>query len=139
NGVARVAALYSWRAHVDAYLRHLQALSGKYTPLAAEPLAGVARHRDRMLVTDLDQSLIGDDAALSGLLRDLRAHRKQVAFAIATGRRIDSALALAKRHALPSPDIFITSLGTRIQYGQELTEDDLWSEHIDHEWSRRRV
>jgi sucrose-phosphate synthase len=44
-----------------------------------------------------------------------------------------------KKHGIPSPDILITSLGTRIQYGQELTEDDLWTDHIDYDWSVRRV
>jgi sucrose-phosphate synthase len=44
-----------------------------------------------------------------------------------------------KKHGIPSPDILITSLGTRIQYGQELTEDDLWADHIDYDWSVRRI
>jgi len=44
-----------------------------------------------------------------------------------------------KKQGIPSPDIFITSLGTRIQYGQALTDDDVWADHIDYDWSVRRI
>ena len=56
-----------------------------------------------------------------------------------TGRRIDSALAVMKKHQIPAPDILISSLGTRIHYGQSLTEDSYWADHIDHDWSGQRI
>ncbi|MCJ7558761.1 MAG: HAD-IIB family hydrolase [Gammaproteobacteria bacterium] len=140
NGIKNVRKFYSWQAHVEAYVSELRSLSGKYTTLAsAPPLPRTLRYRDRALVTDLDQSLIGDPAALDRFLAFMRENRRKVSFVIATGRRVDSALALMKKHGIPSPDILITSLGTRIQYSQALTEDDLWAEHIDHAWSARRV
>ena len=140
NGITQVRALYSWQTHADAYLRDIRKLSGKYTPLAsAPPLSRKMRYRDRAIVTDLDQSLVGDGEALQRFLQIMRDNRKYVSFTIATGRRVDSALALMKKHGIPSPDILITSLGTRIQYGQELTEDDLWADHIDYDWSVRRI
>ena len=140
NGIKNVREFYAWQAHADAYITRLRGLSGKYTPLAsAPPLPRTLRYRDRAIVTDLDQSLIGEKAALDRFLSFMRDNRKTVSFAIATGRRVDSALALMKKHGIPNPDIFITSLGTRIQYGQALTQDDLWAEHIDHDWSARRV
>jgi sucrose-phosphate synthase len=140
NGVTRVRALYSWKTHADAYVECIGELSGKYTPFAsAPPLPRTMRYRDRAIVADLDLNLVGDGEALGKFLEIMRANRKNVSFAIATGRRVDSALSLMKKHGIPSPDILITSLGTRIQYGQSLTEDDLWSQHIDHDWSIRRV
>jgi len=33
----------------------------------------------------------------------------------------------------------ISSLGTRIHYGQGLTEDGYWADHVDHDWSGQRV
>ena len=54
-------------------------------------------------------------------------------------RRIDSALVFMKSHRIPNPDILISSLGTRIHYGQSLTEDDYWADHIDHNWSIQRI
>ena len=35
--------------------------------------------------------------------------------------------------------MLITSLGTRIHYGQELTEDAFWADHIDYNWSAARL
>ena len=140
NGIERVREHYSWQNHANAYVANIRDLAGRYTPLeSAPPLPRTLRYRDRSVVTDLDQSLIGDDAALARLLAVLRENRKHVSFTIATGRRVDSALALMKKHGIPTPDIFITSLGTRIQYGEALTDDDVWTEHIDHDWSARRV
>ncbi len=140
NGVARVRELYSWQAHASAYVQKVRNLPARYTPLAAaHPPPAAQRYRDRLVVTDLDQTLIGDSDALQEFLEVMRQHRRQVSFAIATGRRVDSALALMKKHGIPSPDIFITSMGTRIQYGQGLTEDDVWRDHIDYDWSARRV
>jgi sucrose-phosphate synthase len=140
NGITQVRALYSWQTHADAYITNIGKLSGKYTPLAsAPPLSRKMRYRDRTIVTDLDQCLIGDKKALDHFLQVMRENRKSISFTVATGRRVDSALAVMKKHGIPSPDILITSLGTRIQYGQELTEDDLWADHIDYDWSVRRV
>ena len=140
NGIKRVRELYSWQAHADAYTKSVRSLRGKYTAIAsAPPLSRKLRYRDRAIVTDLDQSLIGDKAALRELLTVIRENRKNVSFAIATGRRVDSAMAVMKKQGIPSPDIFITSLGTRIQYGQALTDDDVWADHIDYDWSVRRI
>ncbi len=140
NGVKHVRKLYSWQTHAKAYVAKIRDLSEKYTPLTSvPPLPRTLRYRDRSVVTDLDQSLIGDDAALGQLVELLRNNRKNVSFTIATGRRVDSALALMRKHGVPAPDIFITSQGTRIQYGQALTEDDVWTDHIDYDWSARRV
>jgi sucrose-phosphate synthase len=35
--------------------------------------------------------------------------------------------------------VLISSLGTRIHYGQDLEEDRFWADHIDHEWSPRKI
>ena len=140
NGMERVRELYSWQAHARNYIDKIQRLPARYVPLtSAPPLPRTLRYRDRLIVSDLDQCLIGDDGALKDFLDLMRQNRKITSFAIATGRRIDSALALMKKHGIPPPDIFITSLGTRIHYGQSLTEDDAWTDHIDYDWSNRRV
>jgi sucrose-phosphate synthase len=35
--------------------------------------------------------------------------------------------------------VLISSLGTRIHYGQSLDEDSYWADHIDHEWNREKI
>jgi sucrose-phosphate synthase len=140
NGIKGVQQHYSWEAHAARQVDIVRGLAAKSTPLTdGRPMPGALRQRDRMFITDLDQNLIGDPQSLSRFLELMKENRRLVSFGIATGRRLDSALALMKKHGMPAPDVLITSLGTRIHYGQSLVEDSLWADHIDHDWSPRRV
>ncbi|MES0326681.1 MAG: HAD-IIB family hydrolase [Gammaproteobacteria bacterium] len=139
NGIEGVTKHYSWRSHVKIYLEKIDGLSAQYQPIPQRKLALAARYRDRAIFTDLDKNLMGDSRALQHFVDVIKENRKCVSFGIVTGRRIDSALALMKSHNVPVPDVLITSLGTRIHYGQNLTEDNYWADHIDHYWSRQRI
>jgi len=139
NGIEGVRRHYAWRAHANNYLSRIQRLSGKYQPIPSERPVTRTRYRDRAIFTDLDQNLIGNDTALQRFINVMRENRRCVTFGIATGRRIDSALALMKKHGIPRPDVLISSLGARIHYGQALTEDDYWAEHIDHDWKPQLI
>ena len=137
NGIIGVNRYYSWQAHAETYLKKLDELPGKSLPLPSKQTA--LRYRDRAIFTDLDQNLLGNPTALQHFVDAMRENRKCVTFGVATGRRIDSALALMKKHGIPAPDALISSLGTRIHYGQALTEDAFWANHIDYQWNPRRV
>ncbi len=140
NGIQGVRKHYSWQAHAEKYLERIGTLETGYEkPPENKPLARTLRYRDRAIFTDLDQNLIGNPDSLKAFSAVLRENRKCVSFGIATGRRIDSTLALIKKLEIPRPDILISSLGTRIHYGQHLTEDDFWADHIDHDWTPRRI
>lgn len=140
NGINGVRKHYSWLAHAKNYLDKISKLEAGYETLPEEkPLSKTLRYRDRAIFTDLDQNLIGNPASLKQLISVILENRKCVSFGIATGRRIDSALTLMKKHGIPRPDILISSLGTRIHYGHNLTEDDFWADHIDHDWTPRRI
>lgn len=140
NGIRNIREHYSWQAHAKKYLGKLSHINSDYTPLPkSKPKSRNMRYRDRAIFSDLDQNLIGDPRSLNKLGEMIHENRKCVSFGIATGRRIDSALALIKKHGIPRPDILISSLGTRIHYGQSLTEDDFWNDHIDHAWTPRKI
>jgi sucrose-phosphate synthase len=140
NGIEGVRRHYSWDAHASTYLERIEDLSGKYEPLPGKrPASRSLRYRDRAIFTDLDQNLVGNPGALQEFVEIMRENRKCVSFGIATGRRIDSALAVMKKQGIPTPDVLISSLGTRIHYGQALTEDDYWANHIDHHWNPQQV
>lgn len=140
NGLDGVRTHYTWQAHADAYLDALLSLRGQHRQTAGEwPSPMTGRYRDQAIFTDLDQSLLGDPDALPAFAELVRTQRKQVAFGIATGRRIDSAMSAMNRYGLPGPDILISSLGTQIHYGPYLSEDEHWADHIDHHWNRSRV
>ena len=139
NGIEGVGKYYSWRSHVKTYMEKVNGISDQYQPIPQKKLALAARYRDRAIFTDLDKNLMGDSRALKNFVDVIKENHKCVSFGIVTSRRIDSALALMKSHNIPIPDVLISSLGTRIHYGQNLTEDDYWVDHIDHHWSRQRV
>ncbi len=139
QGIEGVRQHYSWQAHANTYLARLKQLPDKHQPIPRKPPTRASRYRDRAIFTDLDQSLMGNAKALQQFAKTIRENRKCVTFGIATGRRIDSALALMKKQGIPTPDVLISSLGTRIHYGTALNQDDWWSEHIDHNWNPQRI
>jgi len=140
NGMQGVAHHYTWKAHTETYLDCIAGLGGEQQPPLRElPVLDLPRFRDRAIFSDLDQNLLSNPEALQHFSEVIRGNRRKVSFGIATGRRIDSALAMIRRYRIPQPDVLITSMGTRIHYGKRLTEDDFWIDHIDHDWKRGRV
>jgi sucrose-phosphate synthase len=87
----------------------------------------------------VDQSLLGDEEGVRQFVAVMRENRKCATFGIATGRRLDSALTVLRRHGIPRPDVLITSLGTEIYYAPRLTRDEYWNEHIDYLWRPNAV
>jgi sucrose-phosphate synthase len=140
NGLAGVRRHYTWQAHAGTYLEQLRTLLQQERPEPEEWLqVEAAPYRDRAIFTDIDQTLLGDEAALRRFAQLINENRKRVTFGIATGRRIDSALAVLRKNGVPSPDVLISSLGTRIHYGAALSEDLHWVDHIDHDWRHERI
>jgi sucrose-phosphate synthase len=140
NGLGGVAKHYSWTAHALRYLEVSKPLAARSELLLRQPVQRSSMAlAQRALVSDLDLNLIGDEAALQQLIRLLKEHRKSTRFVIATGRRLDQALKLMKKHQIPEPDVLITSSGTEIYYTRELTADTAWASHIDYQWTPHLV
>ncbi|MGE5155636.1 MAG: HAD-IIB family hydrolase [Bdellovibrio bacteriovorus] len=140
QGLAGVREHYSWEAHAEAYLEQVQPLPERHVAIPdTRPVRRAIQYRDRALFSDLDQSLLGDPQGVERFAESLRKNRRCTNFGIATGRRLDSALTLLKRHGLPAPDVLITSLGTQIHYGAQLVPDEHWAEHLDHLWKPAAV
>jgi sucrose-phosphate synthase len=136
NGLQNVARYYSWDAHAQAYLPKIQTLlqHGEQLP-KTPPVAKTGRYRTRAIFTDIDHTLLGDSDGMEQFVKFIREHRNKFLFGIATGRRLDSALAVLKKYRIPMPDILITSLGTEIYYAPQLIADIAWTYHIDHLWT----
>ena len=135
NGLQNVARYYSWDAHAQAYLLKIRPLlqHGEHLP-KTPPIAKTGRYRTRAIFTDIDHTLLGDSEGLEQFVQCIRENRNKFLFGIATGRRLDSALAVLKKYRVPMPDILITSLGTEIYYAPQLIADIAWTYHIDHLW-----
>lgn len=140
NGLKGVREYYSWPAHAKAYLNVIKPIIARSEQLVRNPVQRrEALYSDRAIVSDLDLNLIGDEQALKSLMTVLRQHRKSTQFAVCTGRRLDAALRVMKKHKISEPDILITSSGTEIYYIPELTADVAWAKHIDYQWTPHTI
>lgn len=140
NGLQGVRTHYSWDSHAQHYLELVQPIIDRSDVLVRKQIHRRSElYRDRALVSDLDQNLTGDEQSLARLLEVLRQHRTSTKFAIATGRRFDSALRVMKQFNIPEPDILITSGGTEIFYAPKFEPDLIWRKHLDHHWSPHKI
>jgi sucrose-phosphate synthase len=136
NGLSGTREHYAWGNHAKRYLRDLNdILDHSSAPILTDkPRTRRLPEFDRLIITDLDNTLTGDDEALKTLV-DLLKENPHVGFGIATGRRLDSALALIEKLGLPRPDLIDTDCGTQLHYGAKLTPDRSWQKSIGHSWN----
>lgn len=95
-----------------------------------------------LFVTDLDNTLVGNDSALKELNQQLSRHRQEHGTKIvyATGRSRQIYHELKHKKQLLDPDALIASVGTEIydDDGQD-TPDPGWSEKLSQGWGRELV
>jgi len=139
-GMVGVNEHYAWKAHAVNYLKLIKPIIEKTEPVVRMDMQRRSRlYRVRAIFSDLDQSLLGDPVYLPEFTQFLKENTRCSSFGIATGRRLDSALKLIKANKIPVPDTLVTSLGTEIYYGQYLTGDKAWADHIDYLWRPAKV
>jgi sucrose-phosphate synthase len=143
NGIAGIRRHYTWDAHVAKYLRALQRVVHAERKRVRRAQASALRGEQspmpfvsHMLVCDIDGTLLGDRGGLEALLEWLRRNVQRVAFAVATGRSVESAARVLREHGVPAADIWITAVGSEIHYGRDLRPDPGWAHHIRHLWRR---
>ena len=139
DGLAAVHANYSWDSHAFRYVQEVgKILKGTRPAPVHRPRNRLAR-MDRLLVTDVDDTLTGDDIALEELLLRLETSNTNVGFGIATGRTLDEALKLMKELDVRVPDVLITAAGSELHYGRHLLPDRSWERQIRYRWDRDEV
>jgi sucrose-phosphate synthase len=155
NGLAGAHKYFSWQSHANQYVQILKRVITK--PRRANHMVSTrSKSRlpilDRILVSDIDNTLLGDDKALKTLLRKLKNQRdsnvcdsaysnvyNKPGLAFATGRNLQSTLLVIDEHQLPLPDFLITSVGSEIYYGHGMLKDEAWSRHIDYRWKLKEL
>ncbi|MFP4533535.1 MAG: HAD-IIB family hydrolase [Desulfobacterales bacterium] len=145
NGIMNVRKYYTWESHAATYMEAVSQIESKADfaaekERAATPIGKRLACLNRFLITDIDNTLIGDsNKHLPELVSLLKANKSKMGFAVATGRHISSAEAILDRHDVPRPDIVIASVGTEIYYGSDLYYDRGWETHIAHQWDRQKI
>ena len=139
NGIRGTRKHYTWRSHVSRYLRDVTDIVSHSRP--SEAVNRRARRLpefDRLIITDLDNTLTGHSDSLSRFIALIREN-DHIGFGIATGRRLDSARELIEELGLPMPDLIDTDVGTQLHYGEHLTEDRSWQKSISYAWKPDEV
>ena len=142
RGISGVAQHYTWDAHVEKYLKavdrvlHRTRKQVRRSRVAQRPTLNPMPYVQRLLVSDIDNTLIGDRDGLSSLARLLRERPRSFGFGVATGRHLPSALDVLRQWRVPLPDVLITAVGTEIHYGPDVRPDTGWMRHIQHLWRR---
>lgn len=94
-----------------------------------------------LFVTDLDNTLVGDDRALAQLNQKLSHHRQEYGTKIvyATGRSPVLYQELQQEKNLLSPDALIASVGTEIYLNSSDAPYTAWSEQLSPGWDRDAI
>ena len=150
NGINGVRRHYSWKTHsessVSEYYRQLPTFRednnmktvGKQTsekPSFGRRLTSLGK----LLISDIDNTLIGNNDSLYKLLDLLDMNRTEIAWGVATGRSLELTLEAMTEFNIPMPDILICSVGTEMYYGPDLRMDKGWQQHISHLWKPETI
>lgn len=142
-GIEGTREHYSWERHVDRYLRDVkEILNQAATPALAQSPGRKTRRLpefDRMIITDLDNTLTGDDEAIKDFVEMLHNAGRDVGFGIATGRNLKATMQLVEELHLPRPDVLASAVGTELHYGAELTLDRSWRQQISFQWRPKQI
>lgn len=97
------------------------------------------RRPSRLLMTDLDGTLVGDGEAMRVVLSWCRTNRNDVAVVYNTARTWPATQGLLRALLLPWPDAIVSGIGTEIRYGRAQRQDPAWTRRIAPRWDRRAV
>lgn len=152
NGINGVLSHYSWQAHcqktmeqihkVFPGLDHSESQEDADLPKAARKRPSFGKRLtslDHLMITDIDNTLIGDDEGLQKLLDILDESHDKIAWGVATGRSLGLTLDVMTEYNIPIPDILICSVGTEMYYGPDLRMDKGWQQHISYRWQPEKI
>jgi len=134
NGIRGTHKFYSWPGHVQRYVTEIKkhVKKRKTKPQAIKSRLPTI---DRLIICDIDNTLIGNGQGLKVLLKRLKQSGEKVGLGVATGRNVPSAIEALKSWDVPKPDVLITSVGTEIKYGPQTTYDNAWWRLIQYRWN----
>lgn len=151
NGINGVRNHYSWQAHCETTMQRISKLLPEIQVMTSEQDEGSTSKQpqpsfgkrligvDRLMITDIDNTLVGDNSSMEKLFNILEERRQNFAWGVATGRSLELTLEAMTEYNMPMPDILICSVGTEIYYGPDLRMDKGWQQNISHQWKAERI
>lgn len=134
NGIVGTREHYSWKSHVNRYVRDVSELiEHSKSSVAVNRPARRLPDFDRLIITDLDNTLTGD-AESFGKFKKLILDNDHIGFGVTTGRRLEKAVQMVDELGLPRPDLIDTDAGTQLHYGADLNADLSWRKSIGFAW-----
>jgi sucrose-phosphate synthase len=96
---------------------------------------------DKMIVSDIDYTLVGVNSSLKEFINIIKNMPKKIGFVVATGRTVSSTHDLLNRINLPLPKAIISSAGSEIYYNYESEQiySKGWDSHISYMWNRDTI
>ena len=150
NGINGVRKHYSWQAHSEKTLSQFSDLLPEYEAVDSAIEIGVKElpppsfgrrltNVQHLMITDIDNTLVGEDQSMRELFWLLQDRRQELAWGVATGRSLELTLDAMTIHNFPMPDILICSVGSEIYYGPDLRYDRSWQQHISYQWKAETI
>jgi len=145
NGVNRVREHYAWETHCQKYIESIKEVVdsqpkpsfhvNRDSEAPAKRLAAL----DSFLITDIDNTLLGDEEALQRLKKLMAENREHLGFGVASGRYLDMVIDVLEEHDIGPLDLIVSSVGCEIYYGPHYTLDKGWASHLRSKWRPERV
>ncbi|MCP4049799.1 MAG: HAD-IIB family hydrolase [bacterium] len=144
NGINNVKIFYSWEHHCRQLIKIIKSrniVSSNKTNKSDSSIKDIFASFEKFIITDIDNTLIGDKTELKRFLEWLEQNRSRVGFGVATGRNINSTLQVLSENNVPMPDIIISSVGTEIYYhfSGRLISDNRWAISLKNKWDPEKI
>jgi sucrose-phosphate synthase len=94
---------------------------------------------DSLLITDIDNTLLGDDEALERLRKLIRENRGRLGFGVASGRALELVQEVLRGYDIKEIDVVIASVGSEIYYGPNYTPDKGWASALRSKWRPDKI
>ncbi len=148
NGINGVRSHYAWETHCQRTVDCIKKLLPYKFQHKKDASSGRANKSsfgsrltplEKILISDIDNTLVGDKARLTDLLDLLDKNKDRIGWGVATGRSLEMTLDIMTEQNIPIPDILICSVGTEIYYGPDLRIDKGWQHHLNHRWRPEEI
>lgn len=146
KGIMNVRKHFTWKSHADSYIEMIKPLTEELNMSdmqKTKPTKAIGKRlnqMDRFVLTDIDDTLIGEGNEDLDAFKQWRAdHRQTVGFGVVTGRSVNSAVSVLEEHGIEPPDIIIAAAGTEIYYGKDRQYDNGWETHIANRWEVDKI